>query len=100
MHVEGLDDEQRKPDDARSAPISRFDTASAGSVMHLIAVVHQDEEEVEAAHDGSRQVDILLQTLAAIIATAHRVGGGQDGGAGVKCGLCREKKGVSYSAGH
>lgn len=63
--------------------------------MHLVAVVHQDEEEVEAAHDGSRQVDVLLQTLAAIVAAAHRVGGGQDGGAGVKCGLRSAEKGVS-----
>lgn len=67
------------------------------SVTHLIAVVHQDEEEVEAAHDGSRQVDILLQTLAAIVAAAHRVGSGQDGGAGVKCCLHRATKGVSHS---
>lgn len=65
--------------------------------MHLIAVIHQDEEEVETAHDGSRQVDILLQALAAVVAAAHRVGGGQDGGAGVQCGLRRAKKGVSHT---
>lgn len=66
-------------------------------VQHLIAVVHQDEEEVEAAHDGSRQVDVLLQTLAAIVAAAHRVGGGQDGGASVECCLHRAKKEVSQT---
>lgn len=86
MHVEGLDDAQRQPDDMRvRVVVSR----------HLIAVVHQDEEEVKAAHDGSRQVHVLLQTLAAIVAAAHRVGGGQDGGAGVKCGLRGAEKGVS-----
>lgn len=88
MHVEGLDDTR----------FGRFDNvcrrSSAGSVVHLVAVVHQDEEEVEAAHDGSRQVDILLQTLAAVVAAAHRVGGGQDGGASVECGLCRVEDGV------
>lgn len=51
--------------------------------MHLVAFVHQDEEEVEAAHDGGRQVDVLLQALAAVVAPADGVGGGQDGGAGV-----------------
>lgn len=80
---------------------AQFDTACrkplAGSIVHLIAVVHQDEEEVEAAHDGSRQVDILLQALAAVIAATHRVGGGQDGGAGIKCSLHRAKKGVSHT---
>lgn len=67
--------------------------------MHLIAVVHQDEEEVETAHDGSRQVDILLQALAAVVAAAYRVGSGQDGGAGIQCGLRRAKKGVSHTGG-
>lgn len=56
---------------------------------YLIAVVHQDEEEVEATHDGGRQVDVLLQTLAAVVAPSHRVGGGEDGGAGVQRGLQR-----------
>lgn len=59
--------------------------------MHLVAFVHQDEEEVEAAHDGGRQVDVLLQALAAVVAPADGVGGGQDGGAGVQGGLRREE---------
>lgn len=54
---------------------------------YLIAVVHQDEEEVEAAHDGGGQVDVLLQTLAAVVASADRVGGSQDGRTGVQGGL-------------
>lgn len=55
--------------------------------MHLIAVVYQDEEEVKATHDGSSQVDVLLQALAAIVAPADRVGGGEDGCASVQGGL-------------
>lgn len=55
--------------------------------MYLIAVVHQDEEEVEAAHDGGGQVDVLLQALAAVVAPTDRVGGSQDGRAGVQGGL-------------
>lgn len=100
-NIEGLDGEWPQPEAARPVHVGPFDTicerASPPSVAHLIAVVHQDEEEVEAAHDGSRQVDILLQTLAAIVAAAHRVGGGQDGGAGVKCCLHRAKKGVRHT---
>lgn len=41
---------------------------------HLIAVVHQDEEEVKAAHDGGGQVNVLLQALAAVVAAADGVG--------------------------
>lgn len=55
--------------------------------VHLIAVVHQDEEEVKATHDGSGQVDVLLQALAAIVAPADRVGRGEDGCASVQGGL-------------
>lgn len=56
-------------------------------MAYLIAVVHQDEEEVKAAHDGGGQVDILLQTLAAVVAPTDRVGGSQDGRASVQGGL-------------
>lgn len=55
--------------------------------MYLVAVVHQDEEEVEATHDGSGQVDILLQTLAAIVAPTDGVGSGEDGRASIQGGL-------------
>lgn len=53
----------------------------------LIAVVHQDEEEVEAAHDGGGQVDVLLQTFPAVVAPSDRVGCSQDGGASIQGGL-------------
>lgn len=56
-------------------------------MAYLVAVIHQDEEEVKATHDGSGQVHILLQTLAAIVAPAHRVGGSEDGRASVQGGL-------------
>lgn len=55
--------------------------------MYLVAVVHQDEEEIEATHDGSGQVDVLLQTLAAIVAPTDGVGSGEDGRASVQGGL-------------
>lgn len=55
--------------------------------VHLVAVVHQDEEEVKATHDGGGQVDVLLQTLAAIVAPADGVGGGEDGCASIQGGL-------------
>lgn len=63
--------------------------------MYLIAVVHQDEEEVEAAHDGGGHVDVLLQTLAAVVASTDRVGGSQDGRASVQGGLEEAKSGYS-----
>lgn len=54
---------------------------------YLVAVVHQDEEEVKSTHDGSSEVDVLLQALAAIVASANRVCSGQNGGASVESGL-------------
>lgn len=65
--------------------------------MHLIAVVHQDEEEVKATHDGSGQVDVLLQALAAIVAPADRVGSGEDGCASVQGGLQETEAKTDYS---
>lgn len=59
---------------------------------YLIAIVHQDEEKVKAAHDGGGQVDVLLQTLAAVVAPADRVRGGQDGCASIQGGLEEEKE--------
>lgn len=54
---------------------------------YLIAVVHQDEEEVKSTHDGSSEVHVLLQALAAIVASANRVCSGENGGASVQSGL-------------
>lgn len=54
---------------------------------YLIAVVHQDEEEVKSTHDGSSEVHVLLQALAAIVASTNRVRGGENGGASVQSGL-------------
>lgn len=65
--------------------------------VHLIAVVHQDEEEVKATHDGSGQVDVLLQALAAIVAPADRVGSGEDGCASVQGGLQETEAKTDYS---
>lgn len=64
---------------------------------YLITVVHQDEEEVEAAHDGGGQLDVLLQALAAVVAPADRVGGSQDGRASVQRGLEQTEAKSGYS---
>lgn len=63
----------------------------------LIAVVHQDEEEVEAAHDGGGQVDVLLQALAAVVAPSDWVGGSQDGCASVQGGLKKTEATTGYA---
>lgn len=63
---------------------------------YLIAVVHQDEEEVKSAHDGSSEVHVLLQALAAIVASTNRVCSGENGGASVQSGL-QETRGESQS---
>lgn len=55
--------------------------------VYLITVVHQDEEEVKAAHDGGGQVDVLFETLAAVVAPSDRIGSGEDGCASVQGGL-------------
>lgn len=64
---------------------------------YLIAVVHQDEEEVKSAHDGGCQVDVLLQTLAAVVAPTDWVGGSQDGGASIQGCLAGMEAKSSYS---
>lgn len=63
---------------------------------HLIAVVHQDEEEVESTHDGSSEVHVLLQALAAVVASTNRVCSGENGGASVQSGL-QETRGKPQS---
>lgn len=55
--------------------------------MYLIAVVHQDEEEVKSTHDGSREVHVLLQALAAVVASTNRVRSGENGSASIQGGL-------------
>lgn len=62
--------------------------------VYLITVVHQDEEEVKTAHNGGCQLDVLLQALAAVIASAHRVSSSQDGGASIQSRL-DEREGKS-----
>lgn len=54
---------------------------------YLVAVVHQDEEEVKSTHDGSREVHVLLQALAAVVASTNRVCSGENGSASVQGGL-------------
>ena len=53
------------------------DSPGDGVVGDLVTVVHQDEEQVEPAHDRSSHVDVLLQTLASVVASSIRVGRGQ-----------------------
>lgn len=65
--------------------------------LYLIALVHQDEEEVKAAHDGGAQVDVLLQTLAAVVASTDGVGSSQDGRARVQGSLSEEEEQSGYS---
>lgn len=63
---------------------------------YLVAVVHQDEEEVKSTHDGSSEVHVLLQALAAIVASTNWVCGSENGGASVQSGL-QETRGKSQS---
>ncbi len=55
-------------------------------VDHLVALVDQDEEQVEAGHDRCAHVDVVAERLAAIVLAVDRVGGGQDARASVQRG--------------
>ena len=41
---------------------------------HLVALVHEDEEEIKSRHDGGRHLDVLLERLGAVIAPSYGVG--------------------------
>lgn len=70
-----------------------------GQAAYLVAVVHQDEKEVKSTHDGSCEVHVLLQTLAAIVASTDGVCSGENGGASVQGGL-QETKGKHFKLCH
>lgn len=42
-------------------------------VHHFVALVDEDEEEVESGHNGRRQHHVLLQRLATLVTTAYWV---------------------------
>lgn len=67
--------------------VSPYRNVLAGRPAYLVAVVHQDEEEVKSTHDGRREVHVLLQALAAIVASPDGVCGSQNGSASVQGGL-------------
>ena len=69
------------------------DPARDGVVGDLVALVDENEEEIEATHDRRRHVDVLLERLAAVVASAHRVRRRQDRRARVQCRLfkCRQQ---------
>ena len=53
------------------------DSTCDGIVGDLVAIVHQDEEQVKSAHDGGRHVDVLLEALTPVIATSIGIGSSQ-----------------------
>lgn len=53
----------------------------------LVALVEDDEEEVEAAHDWRAHVDVGPERRLAVVATADGVRGREDAGSGVQGGL-------------
>lgn len=57
------------------------------AVNLLVALVQDDEEEIEAGHNRCGHVDIGAESCLAIIAASDWVGGREDGGARVKGGL-------------
>lgn len=57
------------------------------AVYGLVALVEDDEEEIEARHDGGGHVDVGAQGGFAVVAASHGVGGREDGGARIEGGL-------------
>ena len=43
-------------------------------ISDVIALVDENEEEVESGHDGGSHVDVLLQRLSTIVASSNRIG--------------------------
>lgn len=58
-----------------------------------VALVQDDEEEIESAHDGRADRHVGLEGLGAVVPAEHGIGGGQDAGTRVQRGLdaCGEK---------
>lgn len=55
--------------------------------IHLIAFIHQNEEEVKSGHDGGGHVDVLLQRLGTIVPAINGIGCRQDRRTGVQSSL-------------
>jgi len=66
-----------------AGPVHLNNVPGDGLVGGGVAVVEDDEEEVEAAHNGRGDGHVPLQRLAAVVAAKDGVGGREDGGAGV-----------------
>lgn len=62
------------------------DVAGDAAVDGGVALVQNDEEEVETRHQRRSQTDVRLQTLAAVVASADGVGRRQDRRARVQRG--------------
>ncbi len=50
----------------------------------LVALVNEDEEEIESRHKGRRQLNVLSERARPVVATADRVCSRQDGRASVQ----------------
>ncbi len=73
-------------------PVVFDNVLSEIEVHHLVALVQDDEKEVETGQDGGGDVHVLPQSLGAVVAAVEGVGGGEHTRAGVECGLGREMK--------
>lgn len=58
--------------------------AGEATVIQLVLRVKDEEDEVEARHEGVRQLNVLNDGLVFVPLRLERVGSGKDGGAGVE----------------
>lgn len=74
-------------DDGIAVLVEADDVLGEFKVDILVALVEDDEEEVEAGHDRGGHGDVGAEAYLAVVAATDRVGGGEDRGAGIEGGL-------------
>lgn len=71
---------------SRLALVHASDVAGQGKVALGLALVQQDEDEVETRHQSCWQVDVLVDGFLLVVASVEGVGSSKNGGSGVERG--------------
>lgn len=82
LHVDGREVHGRLP----AVLVHVGDVLGQAQVSVSVGLVLDQPQQVETGEQGGRQLDVLLDALAWVVAAVRGVGGGQDGAAGVQGG--------------
>mmetsp|Transcript_9781 Transcript_9781/g.34429 ORF Transcript_9781/g.34429 Transcript_9781/m.34429 type:complete len:583 (-) Transcript_9781:609-2357(-) len=69
---------ERRVEHALGTSVDVDDVRRDRAVGELVAIIDDDEKQIEAGHDGGGHVDVGLERLGLVVAAVLRVGGGQN----------------------